>query len=67
MPVENRNGQHIGLAMKRADFMDGSRKNGSLSMKRADFMDGSRKNDGLSMKRADFMDRDRMTRKKNEF
>ena len=28
--------------MKRADFMDGSRKNGSLSTKRADFMDGSR-------------------------
>ena len=67
MPVENRNGRHIGLSMKRADSMDGSRKNGSLSMKRADSMDGDRKNGGLSIKRADFMDRDRMTRKKNEF
>ena len=67
MPVENRNGRHIGLSMKRADSMDGSRKNGSLSIKRADSMDGSRENGGLSMKRADFMDRDRTTRKKNEF
>lgn len=28
--------------MKRADFMDENRKNGSLSMKRADFMDRDR-------------------------
>ena len=67
MPVENRNGRHIGLSMKRAYFMDGSRENGGLSMKRADFMDGSRKNGSLSTKRADSMDRDRTTRKKNEF
>lgn len=67
MPVENRNGRHIGLSTKRADSMDGSRENGSLSTIRADFMDGSRKNGGLSIKRADFMDGDRMTRKKNEF
>ena len=67
MPVESRNGRHIGLSMKRADSMDGSRENGSLSMKRADFMDRNRETGGLSMKRADFMDGSRMTRKKNEF
>jgi hypothetical protein len=42
MPVENRNGRHIGLSMKRADFMDGSRKNGSLSIKRADSINRDR-------------------------
>lgn len=42
MPVENRNGRHIGLSMKRADSMDEDRENGSLSIKRADSMDRDR-------------------------
>jgi hypothetical protein len=42
MPVENRNGRHIDLSMKTADFMDGNRKNDTLSMKRTGFMDKSR-------------------------
>ena len=42
MPVENRNGRHIGLSMKRTGFMDGNRKNDTLSMKRTGFMDKSR-------------------------
>ena len=67
MPVENRNGRHIGLSMKRTGFMDGNRGTDSLSMKTADFMDGNRKNDTLSMKTADFMDKSRATGKMNEF
>jgi hypothetical protein len=42
MPVENRNGRHIDLSMKRAHSMDRSRKTDSLSMKRTGFMDKSR-------------------------
>ena len=66
MPVENRNGRHIDLSMKRAHFMDGNREKETLSMKRAHSMDGNRENDTLSMKRAGFMDKSRATGKKNK-
>ena len=66
MPVENRNGRHIDLSMKRAHSMDRSRETDSLSMKRAHSMDRNRKNDTLSMKRTGFMDKSRATGKKNK-
>ena len=66
MPVENRNGRHIDLSMKRAHSMDKSRKNDTLSMKTAHSMDGNRKNDTLSMKRTGFMDKRGATGKKNK-